>query len=411
MATQDGGFTVTTLADQDLRQLLAEGESDRVEFKETVGNAVDSIREAICAFANDLPGHGKLGVIFVGVRDNGTVIGLPVTDELLRQLADMKTDGTIVPPPSMTVGKRSLDGKDVAVVTVQPSDSPPVRYKGSIHVRTGPRRGTATTQDERILNEKRRYGDRPFDLHTIPITTVRDLNLSQFEYEYLPNAVSPEVLDANNRSREEQLAATKMIVSVDDPTPTVLGTLVLGKRTRDVLPGAYIQFLKINGTDIADDIIDNEEISGSVADILRRVDEKLRAHNQTAVDFTSGPVERRTSLYPMPALEQIVRNAVMHRTYEATNSPVQVYWFSDRIEVVNPGSPFGSVTADNFGQFGRVDYRNPNLAEALKILGFVQRFGAGIGIARRELERAGHPALEFQFPENFVCVIIRAVAK
>lgn len=103
-----------------------------------------------------------------------------------------------------------------------------------------------TTQDERILNEKRRYGDRPFDLHTIPITTVRDLNLSQFEYEYLPNAVSPEVLDANNRSREEQLDATKMIASVDDPTPTVLGTLILGKSTRDVLPGgSFVMYSKL----------------------------------------------------------------------------------------------------------------------------------------------------------------------
>jgi len=76
--------------------------------------------------------------------------------------------------------------------------------------------------------------------------------------------------------------------------------------------------------------------------------------------------------------------APMHR-YEATNAPVRVYWFDDRIEIHNPGGPFGSVTQENFGRPGVTDYRNPNLAEALRALGFVQRFGAGIAIARRAL--------------------------
>ena len=52
----------------------------------------------------------------------------------------------------------------------------------------------------------------------------------------------------------------------------------------------------------------------------------------------------------------------------------------------------------------RVDYRNPNLAEALRVLGFVQRFGFGIPTARRELERNGNPPLEFEVASNRVLV-------
>ena len=105
---------MTTLGNEDLTRLLHEGESDRVEFKESLsGDAPTKIREAICAFANDLPYHRQPGVVFVGVRDDGTVSGLPITDEQLTQLADMKTDGNIVPPPSMTVVEMALpvDGK------------------------------------------------------------------------------------------------------------------------------------------------------------------------------------------------------------------------------------------------------------------------------------------------------------
>ncbi len=197
--------------DEALLQIIENGESDRVEFKESLSDsAAAEIREAICAFANDLPNHGKPGLVFVGVRDNKTIGDLSVTNQLLRQLADMKTDGNIVPPPSLTVEKRVLQGKEVALITVQPSNSPPVRCKGAIHIRIGPRRGIATSQDERMLNEKRRYGDRPFDLQPIPTAGLPDLNLTQFENEYLTAAFPDEVLAANDRSLNEQLAATKM---------------------------------------------------------------------------------------------------------------------------------------------------------------------------------------------------------
>ncbi len=104
----------------------------------------------------------------------------------------------------------------------------------------------------------------------------------------------------------------------------------------------------------------------------------------------------------MAALQQLVRNAVMHRTYESTNAPVHVYWFDDRIEIVSPGGPYGIVTRETFGKVGLVDYRNPNLAEALRVLGFVQRFGFGIPTARRELERNGNSPLAFDVSANSV---------
>ena len=400
-----------TLESHDMIRLLQEGESDRVEFKSVLsGNTRNEIQEAICAFSNDLPDHREPGVIFVGVHDDGSIAGLPITDELLRQLAGMRTEGNIVPPPSMTVEKLLLDCGDVAAVTVQPSDSLPVRYRGRVHVRVGPRRGTATAQDERVLNEKRRYRDIPFDIHPIQSATLSDLNLLQFELEYLPQSVDRETLEANNRSVEERLAAMKMIASIDNPVPTILGMLVLGEPTVLYLPGAYIQFLRFSGNDITDPISDELAIKGTVSDMLRRLDDKLNAHNRTAVDITSGALERRVCTYPVTAIQQIVRNAVMHRSYEGTNSPTRVYWYDDRIEVISPGGVFGSVTVENFGQPGITAYRNPNLAEAMRNMGFVQRYGIGIPLAERLLKEAGHPPMKFRVDMNFVIVSIESAS-
>ena len=210
--------TVSELSDAELMQVIGEGESDRVEFKESLsGSAAERIRQAICAFANDLPGHGTPGLVFLGVKDDQTIVGISATDRLLQQLANMKTDGNILPPPTLAVAKRVLQGREVALVIVEPSNSPPVRYKGAIHIRIGPRRGIATAQDERVLNEKRRYGDRPFDVAPVPTAGLADLNLTQFGNEYLPAAFSDEILAANDRTLNEQLAATKMIEAAQHP--------------------------------------------------------------------------------------------------------------------------------------------------------------------------------------------------
>lgn len=394
--------------DETLESLLSEIESDLAERKETwKGDAPDTGRQAVCAFANDLPDHRKPGVLFVGAKNNGTPSGLPITDELLRTLSDIKTDGNVLPPPSMLVEKRTLKGSEMAVVTVQFSDTPPVRYKGRIWIRVGPRRAVATPQEERILNERRRYRDIPFDVQPLPSCDLSALSRVLFEQEYLPNAVAPDILATNDRSYEEKLASCRMIASVDDPTPTILGILVLGIPPRDWIPGAYIQFLRIAGTEMNDPIQDEALVDGALGQVLRRIDEKIDAHNRSNVDITSADQEVRAIPYPRVALQQLIRNAVMHRTYENTNAPVRVHWFDDRIEIINPGGPFGIVTRENFGSPGITDYRNPNLADAMKVMGFVQRFGIGIQTARAEMKKNGNPDIEFQIEPMAVLATVR----
>jgi ATP-dependent DNA helicase RecG len=61
---------MSALSDSEIERLLGVGESDRVEWKESLSDTT-AIREAICAFANDLPGHGQPGIVLVGVTDRG----------------------------------------------------------------------------------------------------------------------------------------------------------------------------------------------------------------------------------------------------------------------------------------------------------------------------------------------------
>ena len=220
-------------------------------------------------------------------------------------------------------------------------------------------------------------------------------------------AKAADILEENGRSYEERLASCRMIVSPSEPVPTVLGLLTIGKSPQNFISGAYIQFLRIAGTELADPVIDSEEMKGRFSETLKSAEDKFKAHNLISYDIVSQPTHLVSSLYPPPAFQQLIYNAVLHRTYENTNAPIRFYWFNDRIEIHSPGGPYGNVNIQNFGHPGITDYRNPNIATVLKNLGYVQAFGRGIATAKRALEQNGNPPLEFNNSTDAIVAIMR----
>src|SRR5438552_2739420 len=193
----------------DLPELFRDIESDRVERKSSAAD-LDKIRQAVCAFGNDLPNYRKPGVVFVGQKDDGTCAHLEINDDLLVRLSQIRDDGKILPFPNMNVTREKLDGCEIAAIVVQPSDNTPVRFDNRIWIRVGPRRAMATAEEERRLVEKRRWGNLAFDAHGVAGATLDDLDLRRFELEYLPSVISPETLAENHRPRDQQLRSLRL---------------------------------------------------------------------------------------------------------------------------------------------------------------------------------------------------------
>ncbi len=393
-------MTAYTVAD--LERFLADTESDLVERKRSASDR-SGIRRNICAFANDLPGHNQAGLIFIGAENDGRPSGIAITDEVLRNLAQMRDDGNILPLPSMTVEKLNLAGATMAVVTVQPSRDTPVRYQGRVLVKVGPTVRVATPEEERRLEERRRASDLPFDMRPRREATLEDLDLDYARTQYLTRAIAQEILEQNQRPLEQQLRSLRLVTN---GTPCNGALLAFGRDPQRWIPGAHVQFLRIEGLEVTDPIRDQKSLTGRLEDVLRRLDELLEINVSVRTDVTSSPREIRSPDYPVVALQQLARNAIMHRSYEGTNAPVRVYWYNDRIEIQSPGGLYGQVNPENFGE-GATDYRNPLVAEIMHHLGFAQGFGLGVPIARQELSRNGNPPPEFDFPTTHVGVTVR----
>ncbi|MEN3540018.1 ATP-binding protein [Microbispora sp. ZYX-F-249] len=389
----------------DLADLLGDQESTVLEFKQSISNR-DKIGQAICAFANDLCGRGG-GNLLIGVDDKGRPVpDVKISDEVLRNLTDFRDRGQILDLPSMTVETGVFKGETVIRIHVEASATPPVRYNGVVWVRPGPTTRRATREDERVLTERRRALDGPFDGRSVPGSTLGDLDLALFRSTYLPSVVSADVIEENGRPEELKLASLRMTDLAG--TPTVLGQLVLGFDPSAFIPGAYVQFVRYDGTGPEALIADDQELRYNVVDLANRLDALLRGHLHTQVVAVDGFRERQQPDYPFAALREACMNAIMHRNYETSHAPVRILWFSDRIEVTNPGGPYGQVRPDNFDRV--CDYRNPSLAAAMKALGYVNRFGRGIGRIQAALRENGNPDAEFLIDDSSWSVILRRPA-
>lgn len=387
-----------------VQELLADLESDRIERTISTSNT-DKFAQAICAFANDYPQHRQPGYLIVGADDQGQPTGLNITDQLLQNLGALRSDGNILPIPAMAVSRCVLaGGQQVAVVQVQPSDLPPVRYKGQVWLRVGPRKAIASEQEERILIERRTAQARTFDAQPCAEATLDDLNDERFLLGYRKRAIAEDVIAANGRSLAQQMAGLRFF----DPRrncPTHAGVLLFGHRPVHFLPGAYVQFLRLGGTTPTSEVIDEKQIGGDLITLLQTLDLLIDVNIRSRPVFVSGLREETRSDYPKLAVRELLLNAVMHRNYQS-NTPIRFYWFADHIEISNPGGLYGEAATGTFPK--RNDYRNPVIAEAMRSLGYVNRYGQGVLRAQKALHDNGNPPADIQPEMDWFSVNIPA---
>ena len=381
------------ISQDELRKLLSDMESDRIERTISTNNT-DKFCEAICAFSNDFPNHRQNGFLIIGVDDKtGLPSGIDITDAILKNLAGIRDDGNVLPKPALTVQKYDIDGASIAVVEVYPNLFPPVRYKGRVWIRNGPRKAIATEAEEKILSERRTSSARTFDALPCIGSTMTDINVELFKFSYLPNAIDAETLIRNHRELKNQLASLRLYDLVHD-TPTNAGVIILCDNSKYYLNGDYIQYVKFNGEDLSAEVLNEKVFSGDLITLMRELDAFIKNNIENKPVFTSALREEIIKAYPFKAIREILNNAVMHRNYES-NAPIKFFEFSNRIEISNPGGLYGSATPDNFPH--QNDYRNPIVAEALKVLGYVNKFNRGVETAISELRENGNPEPTFVF--------------
>ena len=249
-----------------------------------------------------------------------------------------------------------------------------------------------------------RATDLPFDSRSADGASLAELDADFVRDHYLPSAIDRDVLQRNARSFNEQLHSLRLM---REGVPTWGALIAFATDPLAFVPGASVQFLRLGGKVVTSPIVNQRTLTGRLDDVVRSLNELLSINIAVPSQVAGSLRERRYPEYPLDALRQLAHNAVMHRSYEGTHTPVRVYWYDDRVEIVSPGGLYGRMTPENCGQ-GDTDYRNPLLTEVMANLGLAQRFGLGIPLANQALLENGNPPPEFHFEQQLVAVTVRA---
>ena len=378
---------------EELQELLSSTETYRVERTVSTTDK-DKFGEAVCAFANDMPDSGKPGYLLIGAYSDGRLSGLKATDELLQKFAALRSDGNILPIPAIAVESFSFPEGDVIAVEVQPSDQPPVRYRGRTWIRIGPRRDIASPAEETILAERKARNFTTFDARPCFGASLDDIDLDLFQHDYLPKAVDAAILASDDRPIERKLESLRLFNSVYN-LPTNAAVMLFGKNPLRFFPGAYVQYVEFDGEDKTGKIVNEKAFRESIVKTLPKLESFLEATASRKYPVKVSAMREETLVtYPNWAIRELVMNAIMHRDYQG-NAPVRVYQFTNWIEILNHGALYGRARPENFPNIN--DYRNPVLAEAMRVLGYVNAYNLGIAEVQKRLAANGNAPAEFDF--------------
>jgi len=217
----------------------------------------------------------------------------------------------------------------VLVGEVQPSEFPPVRYRGRVWVRVGQCKSIATEAEEKILTERRLSNVHTFDAMPCLGTNINDLDLKLIQKEYLPKAVAGDVLSEDKRNIEEQLASPGFY-DMRYNCPTNGAIVLFGVSSERFLHGSYIQYVRFKGKDRAGDIINEHKFSGNLCKELRKIDTFIETSiSQKRPIPVSVLREETVSKYPYWATRELLMNSILCKCLH--NTGLYICYYASRL--------------------------------------------------------------------------------
>lgn len=349
------------------QEWISQGENAQIEFKS--GDVrPDAVAREMTAFANTLG-----GTLLIGVEDDGTVSGIRDTslDEWIANISR----NNITPAVLVGVEHVVVGAKTVCVVTVpKGKDKPYQTLDGKYWLRVGSTNRTATKEELSRLFQQ--AGLVHFDTAPVADTGVESIDLRLVD-QYYRTYYETAVLDLPEDEQQMLLQNADILTELEGKqVATVGGLLMFGKQPQRRLPHSSIMFAVFKGKDITDDLADKKEVMGTLPELIDKTVGLIQLFlpNPSTIEGTR---RLETTLIPLKVIREAVVNAVVHRDYSLSQRKMQVYVFSDRVEITSPGKLANTLTLAKI-RYGNSAPRNIFLVKFLDNLRYFDGLGRGI---------------------------------
>jgi ATP-dependent DNA helicase RecG len=346
-----------------ITKLNQKKESDTVEFKKSLSEWKEIV-ETVSALSNT-----SGGIIFVGISDEGNIIGVNIGQRTIEDLADkikQNTDPKIYPSISV------LDLADKSLIEIKVAESPskPIFAFDKVFKRVGKSNHKVSSEEIRkmALEGKRIYWDEQI---------CEGANLKDIDWNFVKNNFVSRYEVLSERKivgRSEHLLETLGCIRNDRPTNG--GIMLFGKNPQKFFPNTFIAAARYKGINVGTERLDYKEFDGNLFQQIDNCDKYIKEHIAVMSRLLPDRVKRQDiPEYGWFSIRELITNAVCHRDYFERGSKVIIKMFDNKIEFYNPGGLPEEITPKNITkkQFSR----NPVIARVLAKAGYIEELGEG----------------------------------
>ena len=393
-------------------------ETEKIEAKAALDGFPKKCYDTLSSFSN----KGG-GIIIFGISEekNFEAEGVYDINDLQKQITNLCSDA-MEPPLRPNILCLEFEGKNILAVKVTelPQNQKPCYYKPSglkngSYIRVGER-------DDRMTNYEL-YSLQSYNEHIIEDTRpnkrakINNLN-SDLLKSYITKLKSNKPHFSNNNNNYNECLKLCGIVdsNQDDLYPTLAGTLIFCDYPQNFYPQLFVACIVVPGTEIGDigplgeRFIDNKRVEGTIEEMLDETMNFLRRNMKTSIIIDEDGKRINRSEYPLEALREAVANALIHRDYsiQTENAYISVNMYTDRIEILSPGTLFGSNKLEKLGTATTMEARNPTIVRILEEKGaIIENRHSGIPTMKREMKNYHLPEPEFYEERDSFKVVFR----
>ncbi len=383
-----------------LKELLRQPEGRKIEFKSKLPSNADISKTAV-AFANDAGGE-----LFIGINDYPRkILGIKENDLIsFEERISNAIHDNCYPVILPDISFLNVENKHIIRVKIYKGSNPPyhIRNKGiqnGTYIRVGSSNRLA---DQDIIDElERQKKNISFDSLPVYSKEFSDLQYNEFEKHYedfTGEKLTKTVLKKFNLLVSEQ----------GKEFPSQALVLLSGDPLRyQLFPYAKIECARFKGT-VPGNFIDQKTIDGPVSLQAEEAYKFILRHISQGVKYYYGVYRKDNWEYPVVAIREAIRNAVIHRDYALRGKDIKIAIFDDKIEITSPGKLLPTVDFDDM-ESGQSDIRNKILAPVFKKLGIIEQWGNGLQLIAKEMER--YPEIELQWSEPGVAFRVSFIKK
>lgn len=364
--------------EQLIKNLVKQGESDQLEFKEVVKK--DAVAKALCAFLN-----ASGGTVLIGVKDDGQIVGLENAELHEAELKQFLFQA-IIPEPAVTVSTETVGKKEILSIKVWEGSKPPYLFNGEIFFRKGSSTVKASSAQISKLIAERQKTEMHWERQTALGGDLDDLD--DFE-------IRKTIQDLTRYGRgklfsEKEVEEFLTYYSLyRDGHLTNAAIVLFAKEPARFLPQCRIRLTVFKGGKTSESYNYDKLFEGN---LFRNIDEVLQffeVNIATSSKFSDKKWHREDVSYPKLAIREGLMNALIHRDYADISGTVHIAFYPNRLEISNSGLLYGGYSPRDLAKNHLSVPRNPTIAHICFLRQMIEKIGRGTVMMIEDCEDKG----------------------